>query len=246
MLNSLIKTNGHESGFQTGTDLSEEEIRCDVNSKFLTLPEMQGQIIGFLAAGYEATATTLAFTAYYLALNPNVQEKLQQEIDEHFPIENHKISYETAQKLQYLDMVFSEVSRLAYIGMLAVQRICNETTQVGNFTIPKEAKVQMNVADIHMNPDLWGPEPVDQFVPERFLPERKGNRHPMAYLPFGAGPKNCIGMRFAIMKAKMALINIMQQYSVVKCNKTQVPLKCHLDVVHGPADGVYVQLTKRH
>ena len=48
------------------------------------------------------------------------------------------------------------------------------------------------------------------------------------------------------MKAKMALINMMQQYSVVKCNKTQVPLKCNLDVVHSPADGVYVQLTKRH
>ena len=143
-------------------------------------------------------------------------------------------------------MVFSEVSRLAYIGMLAVQRICNEKTQVGNFTIPEGAKIQINVADIHMNPDLWDPEPVDQFVPERFLPERKGNRHPMAYLPFGAGPKNCIGMRFAIMEAKMALINMMQQYSVVKCNKTQVPLKCTQDGVHGPADGVYVQLAKRH
>ena len=70
-------------------------------------------------------------------------------------------------------MVFSEVSRLAYIGMLAVQRICNETTQVGNFTIPKGAKVQINVADIHMNPDLWGPEPVDQFVPERFRLKEK-------------------------------------------------------------------------
>ena len=68
---------------------------------------MQGQIVVFLAAGYETTATTLAFTAYYLALNPNVQEKLQQEIDEHFPTKNHKINYETVQKLQYLDMVFS-------------------------------------------------------------------------------------------------------------------------------------------
>ena len=250
MLNSLNKTEGNESGSETDTDLSEDEmakeIRRDAKSKFLTLPEMQGQIVVFLAAGYETTATTLAFTAYYLALNPNVQEKLQQEIDEHFPTKNHKINYETVQKLQYLDMVFSEVSRLAYIGQLAVQRICNETTQVGNFTIPKGAKVQVNVADIHMNPDLWGPEPVDQFVPERFLPKRKGNRHPMAYLPFGAGPKNCIGMRFAIMEAKMAFINMMQRYSVVKCSKTQVPLRCNPDGVHGPADGVYVQVTKRH
>ena len=78
-----------------------KEIRCNVNSKFLTLPEMQGQIIGFLAAGYETTATTLAFTAYYLAVNPNVQCKLQQEIDEHFPTENHKINYETVHVNSY-------------------------------------------------------------------------------------------------------------------------------------------------
>ena len=233
MLDSLNKTDGNESGSATDTDLSEDEtakeIRHNTETKFLTFPEMQSQIVIFLVAGYETTATTLAWTAYFLALNQHVQTKLQQEIDEHFPTKNHKINYETVQKLPYLDMVFSEASRLAYIAQLAVQRICNETTQVSHYTIPKGAKVQINVADIHMNPDLWGPEPVDQFVPERFLPERKGNRHPMAYLPFGAGPKNCIGMRFAIMEAKMALINMMLRYNVVKCDKTQVPFRCNTD-----------------
>ena len=250
MLDSLNETDGNESGSATDTDFSEDEtakeIRHNSKTKFLTFAEMQGQIVLFLAAGYETTATTLAWAAYFLALNQQVQKKMQQEIDEFFPTKNHKINYETVQKLPYLDMVFSEVSRLAYIGQVAVQRICNETTQIGHITIPKGTKVQINVADIHINPDLWGPEPVDQFVPERFLPERKGNRHPMAYLPFGAGPKNCIGMRFAIMEAKMALINMMLRYNVVKCDKTQVPITCNTDGVHGPANGVYVRLTKRY
>ena len=173
------KTDGNESGSETDTNFSEDEtakeIRHNAKSKFLTLPEMQSQIIVFLAAGYETTATTLAFTTYYLSLYSDVQQNLQQEVDEHFPTKNHKINYEMVQKLLYLDMVLAEVSRLGYIRQLGVQRICNETTQIGHITIPKGTKVQINVADIHINPDLWGPEPVDQFVPERFLPERKGN-----------------------------------------------------------------------
>ena len=89
MLDSLNKTDGNESGSGTDTeDETAEEIRHNKKSKFLTLPEMQSQIIVFLAAGYETTATTLAFTAYYLSLNSDVQQKLQQEIDEHFPTES--------------------------------------------------------------------------------------------------------------------------------------------------------------
>ena len=208
------------------------------------MEEIQRQTF-VLAAGYETTATTLAFIAYYLALYPNVQEKLQKEIDEHFSVTGQDINYESLQKLPYLGMVFCEVSRLAYIGHLAVQRMCKETIKLGDVTIPEGTKVIVNVADIHMNPQLWGPEPVDQLVPQRFLPERKGTRHSMAYLPFGAGPRNCIGMCFAIMEAKMALINMLQRFSIIKCNKTQVPLKCNPDAVHGPAEGVYVKLIRK-
>ncbi len=215
-------------------------------SKFLTMEEMQGQIFVFLSAGYETTATTLSFIAYYLVLYPDIQSKLQEEIDQHFPVPGDDINYETVQQLPYLEMVFCEVSRLAYIGQLAVQRKCKEDTTVGgNILVPKGAKVLINVADIHMSSDLWGPEPIDELVPERFLSERKALRHPMAYLPFGAGPKNCIGMRFAIMETKMTLISVLQRYTVVKCNKTKVPIKCNPDGVHGPAEGVFVQLHHR-
>lgn len=199
LLGLLKGTKQANTSSETDSDLSEDklarDLRRNVTSKFLTMEEIQRQTFIFLVAGYETTATTLAFIAYYLALYPDVQAKLQEEIDTNFPDQHAKINYETVQALPYLEMVFCEVSQLAYIGQLAVQRMCKETTRVGDFVIPKGARVIINVADIHYNPELWGPEPVDQLVPERFLPERRGNRHPMAYLPFGAGPKNCIGMR---------------------------------------------------
>ena len=236
-------------GSESDDDLSDNEtavhLRYDAKNKFLTMEEMQSQISVFIFAGYETTATTLTFIAYYLALYPNVQEKLQAEIDEHFPVVGKNINYETVHKLPYLDMVFCEASRLSYVGGLAVQRMCTKTTKIKDITIPKGTRVYINVQEMHMDPELWGPEPADEFVPERFELDRKSARHPMAYIPFGGGPRICIGMRFAIMESKMALVNMMQRYTVVKCNRTQVPLKCYQAGSHGPADGVYIRLSKR-
>ena len=250
ILNLLKREDGtRDKTSETDSDLSDSEtaiqLRYNARTKFLTMEEMQAQISIFLIAGYETTASTLAFIAYYLALYPKVQEKLQAEIDEHFPVIGQNINYETVHKLPYLDMVLCEASRLSYIGSLALNRMCKETTKIKDITVPKGAKVYVNVPDIHMDPELWGPEPVGEFVPERFQPDRKGARHTMAYLPFGGGPRNCIGMRFALMEAKMALVNMLQRYSVHKCNKTQVPLRCGTDGVHAPLDGVYVRLSKR-
>ena len=101
------------------------------------------------------------------------------------------------------------------------------------------------MAEIHKDPELWGPEPVNEFVPERFLSERKANRHPMAYLPFGEGPRSCVGMRFAKIEVKMTLIFMLQRLNILKCKKTQIPLKFNKDGAHAPAEGVFVRLSKR-
>ena len=233
----------------THSDLSDSEstvhLRYDAENKFLTMEEMQANISIFLIAGYETTAVTLTIIAYYLALYPKVQEKLQAEIDDHFPVTGKNINYETVQKLPYLDMVFCEASRLLYIGGLAVQRMCKETTKIKDITVPKGTRVFINVQDLHMDPEHWGPEPVDEFVPERFAPDRKGARYPMVFLPFGGGPRICVGMRFALMEAKMAVINMLQRYTVVKCNSTKVPLKFTTDGGRTPVDGVFVRLSKK-
>ena len=157
MLN-LLQNPQHGSGSEAETDVHllkmDGTSGKDNKSKFLTMEEMQAQTFLFLAAGYETTATTLAWVVYYLSLYPDVQSKLRNEIDEYFPIHNQRIGYESVQKLAYLDMVFCEVSRLASIAQNAVQRMGNETTKVGNVIIPKGAKVMINVSDIHSNIDL--------------------------------------------------------------------------------------------
>ena len=250
MLNALknnqTKT-AHDS--ESDSDLSDNDVatkkRKDGKANFLTMEEMQAQVVTFLGAGYETIATTLTWIAYYLALYPDVQVKLQEEIDQYFPLDGANVNYETVPEAPYLEMVFCEVSRLAYVGQLSVQRTCTQTTKVGDVTIPKGAQVAINLQKIHYDPDLWGPEPVEQLVPGRFLPERKGGRHPMAYLPFGGGPRKCIGMRFAIMVTKMTLIKILQKFNILRCVKTKVPLKIVSDGSHAPAEEVFVKVQRR-
>jgi len=149
-----------------------------------------------------------------------------------------KMSYEAVNKLEYMEMVFSgnlldfgnldkvaqfyiKVYCLGWIEILRmyppVQRIERKCTQDypmpgGNFTVPKGMIVGIPVGSIHYDPKYY-PNP-EQFLPERFSPENKANRNPHAYLPFGIGPRNCIGMRFALIEVKVALAYLLYNFKV--------------------------------
>ena len=97
---------------------------------------------------------------------------------------------------------------------------------------------------LHRDEEFW-PEP-DSFKPERFLPENKDSINQFAYLPFGAGPRNCIGMRFAMMEIKTILVRMLQKYRLVRGPETPVPLKILPKVVLAPAEPVNIRFEKRN
>ena len=96
---------------------------------------------------------------------------------------------------------------------------------------------------LHNNPELWS-EP-DKFDPERFTPEEKAKRHPCAYLPFGHGPRNCIGMRFAMLEVKMALIGILQKYRIVLAPGTELPVKVNFGSTLSPITPIKILFEAR-
>ena len=189
----------------------------------LTEDEICAQAWIFFIAGYETTATTLSFCSYELALNQEIQNKLYQELK--LAIENNgDIDYDTLSKLPYLDAVISETLR-KYPPVQRLERTATQTYQVPNtkVTINKGNIVYIPVYAIHHDEEYY-PSP-ETFKPERFLPENRHLIKPYTYLPFGCGPRNCVGMRFGLLEAKLALTKILLKYKFVKSAKTQVPLE---------------------
>ena len=113
-------------------------------------------------------------------------------------------------------------------------RHCAETCTINGLTIPKDATVTIFIQELHYSTEYWD-EP-DVFRPERYIiyhllvfnimfrfsPEEKEGRHPLCYMPFGWGPRNCVGMRFALMEAKMALVSVLRKYKFHTAPHTEV------------------------
>ncbi|CAF3375164.1 unnamed protein product [Rotaria socialis] len=197
-----------------------DEVQNDDKANYrLTRKETIVNILVFMAAGYETTSTALAYAAYELARHPEVVNKLQDEInqlpfndDDEFDKERKKYSdYDLVMQMPYMDMFISEVLRMYPIGNMFIQRCASKDTVVQGITIEKGNLVHADVYSIHYDRKLWGPEDPYVFVPER----HKIKRHPMAYLPFGAGPRHCIGMRFALMEIKLLLVQLLRKYTIL-------------------------------
>lgn len=208
----------------------------------LTDDEIIGNAYISLLAGYETTATALAFTFYLLVQHPEVQEKLYDEITANLTDDNW--SYEAVHSLQYLDQVFNESLRIYPPVTGFLTRKCNKECQLGDLVVPEGVILQAPVWNIHHDPELW-PEPW-KFDPDRFAPENRSSINNMAFLPFGVGPRNCIGMRFAQLEAKLAISRLVQKFRFVPCEKTDDPLKLICPtVIINPANGIYLRAVLR-
>uniref|UniRef100_I3MP24 unspecific monooxygenase n=1 Tax=Ictidomys tridecemlineatus TaxID=43179 RepID=I3MP24_ICTTR len=194
----------------------------DVKShKALSDLELVAQSIIFIFAGYETTSSALSFILYELATHPDVQTKLQQEIDAALP-NKAPVTYNTLMQMEYLDMVVNETLRLYPIGARLV-RICKKDIKINGVFIRKGTLVMIPIFVLHRDPKYW-PEP-EEFLPERFSKKNKDSIDPYVYMPFGNGPRNCIGMRFALMNIKLALVRVMQNFLFQPCKETQIPMK---------------------
>ncbi|XP_012521731.2 cytochrome P450 9e2 [Monomorium pharaonis] len=217
----------------------------------LTIDDMVAQAFIFFFGGFDSTSTLMCFAAHEIAVNQNVLETLQKEVDQVLEETNGEVSYEAINGMQYLNAVLEEALRM-YPVAPALDRLCENEFELPptlpgleSFTIKKGEAIWVPVYALHHDPKYF--EDPEKFDPERFLGERrKDSLNCGAYLPFGLGPRMCIGNRFALLETKVLLFHLLARCDLKTCEKTPMPLKIAKDGFNmKPEGGFWLKVLPR-
>ncbi|KOX80849.1 putative cytochrome P450 6a23 [Melipona quadrifasciata] len=178
-----------------------------VDSIELTDILLTAQAFVFFVAGFETSSSTIAHTLYELAQNHEIQDKLRREIRNVYSKNGENLTYTDIKGMSYLDKVFKETLRkYPILPTLNRRAIANYTFRDMKITIPKGTKIWIPVYGFHHDPNIY-PDP-EKFDPERFNDDVVAARHPMCFLPFGDGPRNCIAKVTTILRNGNILKNL--------------------------------------
>ncbi|XP_025086709.1 cytochrome P450 3A5-like [Pomacea canaliculata] len=187
--------------------------------KGLTESEIEANSFIFLVAGYENTALMMAFLLFELANHPECLQKVQEELDE--KLGKKEVDYQTVQELTYLEMCLNETMRLYPPGVtIDGSRENVLRTRLGDVHVPKGMHIvfpTFTFTLIHTGDPMTSSQ--------RGIHRRQSFSHPFSFLPFGYGPRNCIGMRLVLVEMKMAIAALLRQFSPVRSLRRRIRLR---------------------
>ncbi|XP_047096721.1 cytochrome P450 4C1-like isoform X2 [Schistocerca piceifrons] len=197
---------------------------------------------GFTKKGHDTTSVAMSWVLMLLGHHPGIQEKVFAELDDIFRDDpKRRPTTHDLNNMKYLEMVIKEALRL-YPSVPAIGRRATKDIEIGSYKIPEGCLITLNIRHTHRDPDHW-PDP-ERFDPENFLPERVQGRHPFAYVPFSAGPRNCIGQKFAILEEKTVLSYVLRNFRVETVDRLE-DLQLIGELVLRPMNGVNLRLRPR-
>ncbi|KAH9523612.1 hypothetical protein Btru_040452 [Bulinus truncatus] len=213
MLRQRKAEEGHVSDMLQNLLEAESEVVTGEGKSKLTPEEIVAQGIMLFIAGYETASSTLQFLLYELATHKEVMEKMTAEIDD--VIGGQEPTYDLCQNLKYMEAAVNETLRM-YPPLSVLTRECSKPTKLFNLDLPAKTAVVIPMYNLQRDPEFW--KNPNEFNPDRFLegsPSYKAY-NPFTFLPFGVGPRLCVGMLLGLLETKLALVHILKRVSVTK------------------------------
>ncbi len=213
----IIRTRKRD--FNDGGDLLSSMImaRDSETGEAMTDEQLRNQIMTLMLAGYDTTASSLTWTWYLLSQNPEAARTLQAEV--RGTLQDRAPRYQDLEQLPYTRNVLNESLRLFPPAWTLGRRALGED-EIGGFYVAPNTVIAICIYTLHRHPAFWS-DP-EAFRPERFTPENSAGRHRFAYVPFGAGPRQCIGNTFGLMEASLIIAGIARRYDLQLVPGTEV------------------------
>lgn len=204
----------------------------------LSSADVREEVDTFMFGGHDTITSGIAFTLYHLSRQPEIQERVYQEIMDIEVSSTGHFDYSNLQSLKYLEMVIKESMRITPpVPMLG--RELTEDTVIGGVRIATGTTINIPIYALHHSEDVF-PDP-GTFNPERFSAENAKKRHSYAYIPFSAGQRNCMGQKFAMWEMKTLIAKFVREFKLF--GDSEVMLQA--DLVLRSANGVNVRVEKR-
>lgn len=220
---------------RSGEGLSEDLLSLLVSVEEFDDGLIRDQLLTMLIAGHDTSTALLAWTLYNLALHPEAMRQVQEEVDQ--VIGDHLPATEDLERLEFLEQVMFETLRM-YPPIHTGMRFTSDEVELLGCRVPPDSRLMYSIFLTHHMEKHW-PD-AEKFDPQRFCPEQKKGRQPYTYMPFGGGPRNCIGAAFAQVEVKAVLARLFQKYDFKWDDHAVHP---HMGATLEPRPGVplYVQ-----
>ena len=181
--------------------------RDDITGEGFSREELIDNLGVFFLAGHETTASALIWIFFILATQPDVLQRMRAEITE--VVGDGPVEFEHTKKLTYIRNVFREALRL-YPPITFIPRVAAEKTTIGDYKVKKGSMIMISPWVIHRHESYW--RNPNAFDPDRFNPEREGELTPGCYMPFGLGPRVCVGAAFATIESALILARLVRRF----------------------------------
>ncbi|XP_046578718.1 ultra-long-chain fatty acid omega-hydroxylase-like [Haliotis rubra] len=214
----------------------------DADGKGLTPLEIRNEVDTFLFEGHDTTTSGISWTLFTMASKPEFQTRIQEELDTLLNgRESKHITWDDITKLEYLTRCLKEGMRF-HSPVPAILRKLENPLEIDGKVFPVGTLIGINIWKVHHNPEVW--EDPEVYDPDRFLPENIQKKDSYSYIPFSAGPRNCIGQHFALNEQKVMLGRILERYTLEVDQSHKVGRRTA--AVMKSTEGLWVYARHRH